>query len=92
MNTNNSTPPVKPFIRKRLFDYDEVKFAKTMARMTKELLSEVKVAVWAPISDGKYINLLATDLAGEAFDEVAKKATYTIYEGTPAALRQLGVA
>ena len=92
MNTSNSTPPVKPFIRKKLFDYDEAKFARTMSRMTPELLSAVKVAVWAPISDGKYINLLATDLDGEAFDEVAKKAAYTIYEGTPMALRQLGVA
>ena len=90
MNTN-TTPPVT-FIRKVIFKYDEAKFTRTMARMTGDLLSKVKVSVWAPHQDGKFINLLSTDLAGEAFDEAARNAAYTIYEGTSEDLFQLGVA
>lgn len=92
MNTN-STPPIK-YTRKVIFNYDENKFAKTISRMTKSLLSQVKVSVWAltPDSNGHCINLLTSDLSEVNYDKLAEHAAYTVYEGTPEALRKLGVA
>lgn len=90
MNTTQTTPPQD--IRKVMFNYNEKKFAKTIARFTKQLLSEIKVAVWAPTKDGQFVNILTTDLSGEAFENLSKKAQYTTYEGHFLDLQKIGVA
>ena len=91
MNTKKNTPPEPKTV---IFRYDEQKFAKTIARLTKALMSDIKVAVWAMEEDdtGKCINVLDSKLSGEEFDALAKKALYTSYKGTPAALREIGVS
>lgn len=94
MNTTTTPPVQEDKTRKIIFDYDEKKFAKTISRLTKDLISEVKIAVWAliPNSDGKCINLLDCALSSEDFETASKHAIYTVYEGSALALRELGVA
>lgn len=93
-----TNPPVSkgktPYSRKVLLKYDEAKFSKTIARLTPDLLSEVKIGVWAlnPNNNGRCINLLESTLSGSEFDELTKKAAYTTFEGSTISLRKLGVA
>ena len=75
-----------------MFFYNEKKFAKTIARFTEQLLSEIKVAVWAPTKDGQYVNILTSDLSGDEFETLSKKAEYTTYEGHYLDLQEIGVA
>lgn len=93
MNNITSTPPV-PQTRKVIFNYNEQKFAKTIARLNKSLLSEIKISVWSldPTGTGNCINILDSNLSDSEFDKLAADAAYVIYEGTPLSLRQIGVA
>lgn len=96
MNTNNTTPPVSQRTRKVLFKYDEEKFKKTISRLTKDLLKQITISVYALNPDeenqGPCVNLLSSNLSLDNFDKLAEHAAYTVYEGTPGALHELGVA
>lgn len=93
MNTVSTPPVIKSPTRQVLFKYDEKKFAKTISRLTEDLLFQVKISVWSlnPEGKGKCINLLDCTLSESEFDKLAENAAYTLYEGSPLCLRQLGV-
>lgn len=90
---SNTTPPaIENFSKHILFKYDEKKFEKTISRLTKDLIQDIKIGVWAIMENGKCINLLDCALAESEFDALAAKATYTTYEGPRLSLEELGVA
>lgn len=93
MQNTTTTPPNTEY-RKVIFNFDLKKFTKTISRLTEDLLSDVKISVWAPglNGSGKCVNILASKLSEREFDELAEKAMYTIYEGSNKALQDLGVA
>lgn len=93
MNNATTTPPsMKNFHKQVLFKYDENKFAKTISRLTHDLIKDVKIGVWAIMENGKCINLLDCTLAESEFDALASKATYTTFEGPRLSLEAIGVA
>ena len=93
MNNATTTPPgMKNFHKQVLFKYDENKFAKTISRLTHDLIKDVKICVWDPKENGQCINLLDCTLAEAEFDELAANAAYTTYEGPRLSLEALGVA
>lgn len=90
MNTKQTTPPQ---LRKVLFDFDQNKFMKTIRKLTPDLLKEVKISVFSsPDENGNCINILNSSLEDKEFDALAEKAAYTLYEGVPSVLIEIGVA
>lgn len=92
MNSTNSTTPPND-VRKVIFPYDEKKFAKTISRIKEEILSAIKISVYAPSSDecGQYINILESSLSGDDFSSLEGKAAYTVFEGHYLDLANIGI-
>ena len=93
MNNATTTPPgMKNFHKQVLFKYDEHKFEKTISRLTKDLIQDIKIGVCAIMENGKCVNLLDCTFAESEFDALAAKASYTTFEGPLLSLEALGVA
>lgn len=87
MNTSTASHDIRRFF----FPYDENKFAKTISRMTPALIGAIHIGVWAPGSDGHYVNVLTSNLSDTDFDDLVQRAIYTTYEGHFLDLAQIGL-
>ena len=92
MKTRKTTPPFSAE-RTIIYRYNERKFSNTIARLrTKKQLNAITIQVMAvDPSTGNCTNILESNLSGKEFDELAKRAEYTLYRGYPSDLRQIGV-